>query len=136
MWKNSLPGIIPHSIPINVKIVYIEDSYLSAKLFEILVKELVEDVELEIFTNLKAYNGKFDENFFFIDNHLPDGKGLQFILDNITNFNVTKTKITLITAGYLKIEEEQSIKRIPNFSIVNKPFERNDILKILKHHVR
>ncbi len=65
----------------------------------------------------------------FLDNHLPDGMGVDFI-SHIKNI-LPETKIAMITAHDTAMDREKALKEGADF-FIGKPFSRGTIYGILE----
>jgi DNA-binding NtrC family response regulator len=69
-------------------------------------------------------------SFVFLDNHLPDGLGLDYI--QTLKKVIPDTRIVMITAHDNPADKEKAFREGADF-FISKPFTRDTILKTIEH---
>jgi len=69
----------------------------------------------------------------FLDNHLPDGFGINFISE--IKGNIPQVKIVMITAYDTKMDREKAYTEGADY-FIGKPFNREDIFQAIDHTMK
>ncbi len=108
------------------KILIIEDEGDICFLLNIMLKG--ENIELEHVNSLsraKVFLSEHEPSLVFLDNSLPDGRGLDFI--ESIKINHPLTKVVMITAFHSHSEKEKALNNGADL-FLEKPFTRGQIM--------
>jgi two-component SAPR family response regulator len=97
-----------------------------------LLSRILRNLHFEVYCATSLYEARigletFDPSLIFIDNHLPDGLGVQFVEYIRTGY--PKAKIVIITGQ--EIESKDKITRNPP-PVVYKPFTSEHIYNVIE----
>ncbi|MCO6496093.1 MAG: response regulator [Chitinophagaceae bacterium] len=85
-----------------------DETDLCFLLKSILKEESVDAVEINTIEEAKTELPQIQPNVIFLDNHLPDGRGIDFIV--LIKKNIPGAKVIMMTAFNAEGEEDQALK--------------------------
>lgn len=113
-----------------MKVLIIDDEPDICYLLSALLKKInIEPVFVHTIAGGRAQLELFNPALIFLDNHLPDGMGVDFIRFIKTTY--PETKVAMITAHDTAMDRERALNEGADF-FIGKPFTRDTIYKILQ----
>lgn len=94
----------------------------------ILKNKNIQSVYVNSLAEAKMAIHKYDPKLIFLDNHLPDGVGLDFI--PVIKAKCPGTKILMITAHNSETNKKKALTNGAEF-FIGKPFNTEEISKVL-----
>ena len=123
------PGVM--NLPVKKRVLIIDDEEELCMLMELVLhREHFFAESIHNLTEALPLIEKLQPDYIFLDNHLPDGKGLDFIKRMIALH--PKVKIIMMTAYNDKHINEKAIGEGASY-FLHKPFNRNNIENIINN---
>ncbi len=113
-----------------MKVLIIDDEPDICYLLSTLLRKInIDTVFVHNITDARLQLQEYSPGVIFLDNHLPDGMGVDFIGHIKTT--LPQTKIAMITAHDTTTDREKAMAEGADF-FIGKPFTRDTIYKILE----
>ena len=113
-----------------MKVLIIDDETDICYLLSTLLKKInIDRVFVHTIAEARSQLALVNPSIIFLDNHLPDGRGVDFI-GTIKN-TYPETKVAMITAHDTAMDREKALTEGADF-FIGKPFTRDTIYKILE----
>ena len=113
-----------------MKVLIIDDEPDICYLLSALLKKIkIESVFVHTIAGGRSQLELFNPPLIFLDNHLPDGMGVDFIRSIKKTY--PDTKVAMITAHDTAMDRERAMNEGADF-FIGKPFTRDTIYKILE----